>query len=125
MELQSLEFQEALAHLFYSVAIADKKITLQEKLAIKKIVEEDLLNPITIIDKTAFYEILKKNILELHDKEESFLKFKTFFSNNRNLFTLEIKLKIMNLVDEIATATASRNKSELVLLSKIHSLLFK
>ena len=118
------EFYEHLAYLFYAVAAVDNNIVLKEKQKIKELVDKDWSFGSDDIDsKGIIFSTLKKLIAERYNKEDAFLNYKSFFLQNRNEFTPDIRNKIMDTADRITIAFSGRNKSESVLLSRLYFVL--
>ena len=55
--------------------------------------------------------------------DDCFLAFQLFFSENKSLFSQELKKLIWDTAQAIASSYAKKNKSELVLLAKLRILL--
>lgn len=125
-QLKEKSFFIALAHLFYAVAFVDKKIRLSEK---HKIIEEIDAYWLCDLDNTTsselMYEILKQNRTNVLTVENAFNNFQEYFNLKKEFFTVETKTMILDSAEAIAHAYASKNKSELVLLSRIQLLLAK
>ena len=126
MQSSKIDFYKHIAHLFYAVAMADKKMVVDEKRKIVAYVEKywmvtyDGANSSEII-----YETLRTLIKTKMSSEGAFAIFKTYFEEVAQEFSQEIRQQLMETVDGIALSASRRNKSELVLLTKIHKLLFK
>ena len=124
--LHKREFNEKLAHLFYALIMVDKKIDINEKRKIVSIVEKNWLETTgNKENKEIIYETLRELIKEKITSEDAFLEFKTFVVANKEHFTSIISKKIIKASHSICEAYASKNKSELILLAKIHKLLLK
>ncbi|WP_431129433.1 hypothetical protein [Flagellimonas flava] len=120
------EFYKKLAYLFYSIAMADKKMVVDEKRKIVAYVEKYWMVSLESTNSAEIiYETLRVLIKEKVSSEEAFQIFKTYFNENPQKFPLEINKKLMETIDSIAISASRRNKSELVLLTKTHKLLFK
>lgn len=118
------EFFAKLAHLFYAIAMTDGKMVLEEKRKIKEQVELDWAGKNMQSDSAEIiYRTMRTLIKNNMDGELAFEIFQTFFTQNRDLFTDDIRIKIMKSSDRIAMAYAKRNKSELIQLAKLHILL--
>ncbi|TYP98875.1 hypothetical protein C7447_102193 [Tenacibaculum adriaticum] len=117
----SKHFYIHIAYLFYSLAMVDKKIEIDEKRKIVAIVERSWLE--TIENKEVIYETLRSLIKEKITSEEAFQKFKAFVIANKEYFTNDTAKKIIKASHSICEAFASKNKSELILLARIHKLL--
>jgi len=124
IKYHTAQFYESLANLFYAMAMADTRIAKQEKLRIKELVEKhwSVLSP-ELDSSQTIYNTLKKLIRKHETKEEAFSRFKTFFLNNRELYTEEIRDKLIDNADRIALAFSGRNKSESILLYQLYKVL--
>ncbi|KYG82467.1 hypothetical protein [Roseivirga echinicomitans] len=119
-------FYESIAHLFYGVAVVDNHVRTEEKEVIKELVDKDWTFAADDLDSAeTIFAILKKLFAEQYDKEEAFLNFKKFFTEHRELFTEELKKKIMQGANKIVGAFAGINKSESVLISRLYFLMWK
>ena len=119
------DFYRHLAHLFYAFAAADRKIVIEEKRSIVASVEKNwTLHTDEFDAKEIIYSTMRKIIEGQLDKELAFLSFEQFFEHHAAQFSNELKAKILQAADDITLAYAHRNKSELVLLTRL-SLLFK
>ena len=120
------EFYKSLSSLFYSIAASDKNIVPKEKLKIIELVEKYWSAKKEDFDSKAYiYSELKSLIQSKLNKEIAFDNFKSYFQENQSIFSFDLRKNIMNSAYEIANAFAKRNKSELLLLSKLHMLLFE
>ncbi|MFD2185679.1 hypothetical protein [Aquimarina celericrescens] len=123
----NLAFYQKLAHLFYAIAMADKKMVIEEKkkivLFVKKYWSTNLENSHT---EEIIYETLRSLIKNKTTADEAFNTFKTYCIENKDLFTDEMVKKIIETSDAIAIAFGrGRNKSELILLTKLTTLFQK
>ncbi|TPN87082.1 hypothetical protein [Aquimarina algicola] len=124
-QLQNEEFYQKLAHLFYAVAMADKKMVIEEKRKIVLYVEKYWSHSFNKNEsKEVIYETMRELIRQQTTSEDAFEVFKTYYQNRSNDFSDDLCQKIMEAADAIATSFSKRNKSELVLLTKLHNLLF-
>ena len=118
-------FFKKLAHLFYAIGMADKKFLRQEKIAIIDIVEKGGFSQIdTNASKDIIYQTLKELIENKVKHVVAFDIFKKFFSENKHLFPENLRFEIQKAVKQILDANERKDKSEIVILSKLH-LLFK
>lgn len=126
MQVFKKEFYTALAHLFYAIAMADKKMVVDEKRRIVAFVEKywtvtvDTENSAEII-----YETLRTLIKKNWGADPAFEVFKAYRCDHIEEFSQDVCKQLMETVDGIALSASGRNKSELVLLTKTHNLLFK
>ncbi|MDY0779575.1 hypothetical protein [Tenacibaculum sp. IB213877] len=117
-------FNENLAHLFYAVAMADKRMDTDEKKKIVSIVEKNWIdNTNNQQNKEAIYQTIRELIQEHVSSEEAFNKFKLYVTANKELFTNDLSKRIIKASHSICESFANKNKSELILLAKIHKLL--
>lgn len=118
----SKQFNFNLAHLFYAVAMADKKIEVSEKKKIVTIVEKNWITN-TANNKEEIYETIRNLISDGISSETAFNQFKNYVKANNTLFTPELSKKIIKSCHSICESFASKNKSELILLAHLHKLL--
>lgn len=127
------EFYRNLGNLFFAVAAVDKKVDANEIKRVKEHVTKYWLNLEDSKDyfgsDAAFqieivFDFLVEEI-ELPDAEECYQNFADFRKNHDSLFTQPVKDLIWKTCEEIASAFSGKNKSELVLLSRIALLLGK
>ena len=125
-KVHSADFYSHLAHLFYAIASVDHSITRKEKEEIIRLVDElwSAKNS-ELNSKEIIYSCLKKLIIDKTENQKAFESFKNYFLENLARFDDKLKEKVMDSVYNIANATAKRNKSELLILSRLHQLLFK
>ncbi|MDC1504210.1 hypothetical protein N8475_03385 [Winogradskyella sp.] len=117
-------FYEALAHLFYSAAIADKSFIRNEKLKIIELVESHWNTKIQNTEsKEIIYETLKELISKKESSDGAFKVFETFFNTNSSFFTAELRSTLIKTVNGIANASVKRSKGELIVLGRLHNLL--
>ena len=124
-----LLFYQKMGELFYAIAAADKVVRKAEYDILKNIVAEQWRNlddyeepchtdaayQIEVVFDWFDYEQLDAN-----DCFESFADYK---KENPRLFTKERKDLIWNTANAIASSFAGKNKSEVIMLSKLKMLL--
>lgn len=122
------EFYQNLGKLFYAVAIADRKVHPKEIKKLKEAVRQHWLQLDDIVDEfgtDAAYQIetVFDWLLE-HDKDgrEYYKEFKTFYTDHKNLFNIEIKNLTVSTARAIALAFAGSNKAELIVLGRLQLL---
>lgn len=121
---QTKGYYEALAHLFYAAAMADKSFILYEKLIIIQLVESHWnVKTQNTESKEIIYETLKELIAKKENSDNSFKTFETFFNMNSSLFTVELRSALIKTVYNIASACSKRSKGELIILGRLHNLL--
>lgn len=120
------EFYKALSFLFYAIAISDKHFVDKEKLKIIELVKKHWTIKTKEFDSVEYiYSVLRKLILDQIDEDLAYAYFQSFFQLNPDLFPIEIRHKIMDSAYDIANSYAKKNKSEVLLLSRIHQLMFE
>jgi hypothetical protein len=118
-----------LGKLFYAIAAADKNINPSEIKTLKDLVKEEWLKVDDFEDEfgtDAAYQIeIMFDLLmeEPPDAGEAFQEFKDFKAGHENLFSEEVKKLTWKTADAIAAAFAGKNKSEVIMLSKLKTLL--
>lgn len=122
-------FYQSLGKLFYAIAAADKVVREEEVKALKKIVEEEWLDIEKINDEfgtdTAYQIEIIFDWLDENQPgaEEAFQEFKDYRKEHLNLFDKKIDRLILKTANEIADAFAGKNRAELIMLTKLRSLL--
>tara|TARA_R100000935_G_C2749164_1_gene129022 strand:+ start:245 stop:637 length:393 start_codon:yes stop_codon:yes gene_type:complete len=118
-----------LGKLFYAIAASDKMVREEERNTLRIILENEWKNDLV---KTGEWEYSAADQIEMTfdwmelnqpSAYSVFKEFKDFKNDNEELFTPEIKNMIWKTADGIASTFAGKNKSELVMLSKLKSLL--
>jgi len=123
------ELYENLGKLCYAMAIVDGSVHAKEWDKVKEIVKEDWLYVDDFTDRYGTdaanqIEIVFDGLMEYtKTSEECFDEFKEFYEAHPHAFSEEIKKLTGKTANSIANAFSGRNKSELVLLAKIHLLL--
>ncbi|KKL73360.1 hypothetical protein LCGC14_2075700 [marine sediment metagenome] len=123
------ELYQNLGKLFYAVAMADKKVVPKEVEKLKEDVRKYWLEVDAIEDEfgsDAAYQIeIVFDWLQNEEEESQFYfdEFVDFYKEHPSRFDPKIKELILKTADDIASSFAGRNKSELILLSKLESLL--
>jgi len=126
-----LEFYQNLGKLFFAVAAADKKVETNEITTLKECVTKYWLNLEDTDDvfgsDAAFQIEMVFDVLvdEMPSAEENYKDFADFRKGHDRLFTPNVKELIWKTCDEIASSFSGKNKSELVMLSRIAMLLGK
>lgn len=117
-------FFEALANIFYAIAIADKRFELSEKHAIFKEINSNWSYNINSLKSSELmFEVLRHNIAQNISDELAFKNFEQYYKVNKGLFSVTTKTAIMDAVNLIASSFAKKNKSELIMLSKTQLLM--
>jgi hypothetical protein len=121
---------EAVGYLFHSIAFADKKITIPETNALTNAVKEKWISIEEGRDAfgtdeahyiTISFDFLAESEMPV---DESWDYFENYYKENKEKFTPELKDVIYSTASSIASATASVNKSELIMLSHLKRLLY-
>ncbi|MBL7899221.1 MAG: TerB family tellurite resistance protein [Crocinitomicaceae bacterium] len=124
-------FYQNLGKLFFAIAAADKKVTPEEISALKKHVSENWLD---LEDSTDYFgsdaahqiEIVFDYLVdEMPDAEDCYRDFADFRKKHDSIFKQEVKDMIWQTADSIASSFNGKNKSELVMLSRLAQLLGK
>lgn len=130
VNLQTAEkFYQNLGKLFYAIAAADNVVRAEEVAALKEIVEKEWLKIDEINDEfgtdTAYQIEIIFDWLDENkpDAEEAFNDFQEYRREHQNLFDPEIDKLIWKTADGIAASFAGKNKAEVIMLSKLKSLL--
>lgn len=127
-EVQRL-FYSNLGKLFYAIAAADKTVSEEEINTLKQIVNTEWLLLEGAKDESevkAMREI--KITFEELNKEKANAKscmtaFKLFKELHENLFTDNVKQLIWKTANAVASSFSRRNKSELLLIAELATLL--
>ncbi|MDX1363197.1 hypothetical protein [Arenibacter latericius] len=123
------EFYQCLGKLFYSIAMADKKVMPKEIASLRKDVKKYWLSPDHEVDEFGTDAAFQIEIVFdwLHEKEaeaeEYFKEFADFYETHASLFNPQTKKRIWKTADDIASSYAHKNKSELIFLNKLKLML--
>ncbi|MFY7709434.1 hypothetical protein ACOSQB_02300 [Tenacibaculum sp. MEBiC07804] len=117
-------FYISITNLFYAFSMIDKKMSLEEKKEIVWSVKEEwATNEFGFNSEELIYETMRELIKENLSAEKAYENFKAYFIANKELFTRQINLDILDACHKICNATGGgKNKSELILLTKLHKL---
>ena len=124
-------FYQRIGELFYAIAAADKVVKKIEYTVLRKMVTEEWKDMDDFED--AFHTDAAYQIevafdwfdYEERDADDCFENFKDYYKENKYLFTIERKKLIWRTADAIASSFSGKNKSELIMLSKLKMLLEK
>jgi len=125
------KFYQNLGRLFYAIAAADGIVRKEELDSLKGIVREEWLDLDDYTDEfgtdSAFQIEIIFEWLDANkpDPQEAFQNFLEFHAENKTLFNTQINEKIMSASRKIAAAFRGKNKSELVMLARLQSVLNK
>ncbi len=123
------ELYENLGKLFYAIAICDGSIHMKEWDKVKEIVKADWLYVDEFTDRYGtdaanLIEIVFDGLMEYEKtSKECFQEFKDFYEEHPHAFSKEIKSLAKKTANAIAASFAGKNKSELIMLSKLELLL--
>ena len=129
--LKSLSTQDYqhIGYLLFAVAASDKNIDEKEVNVLKLLVKNNWLNLDDANDSfgsDAAYqiEIVFDWLVEADwESDTCFTKFEDYYKEHSNLFSEDIKSLIIKIASTIAESYAGKNKSELIILAKIKTLL--
>lgn len=122
-------YYKALGNLLYAVAKADGQVNNKEKLKVKSIVAEQLLQLEDSLDDygsdAAFATEFQFEECELNElsSKDAFANFEEYFKTHKNVLKPHLIKFFYNLAKHVAQSSASINKSESILLAKIESLI--
>lgn len=125
------KFYQNLGRLFYAIAAADGIVRKEEVDSLKRIVREEWLDLDDYTDEfgtdSAFQIEIIFEWLDANkpDPQEAFQNFMEFQTENKELFNKQINDKILAASRKIAAAFRGKNKSELVMLARLQSVLNK
>lgn len=121
-----IEFYQTLGKLFYAIAAADKHVREEEFIKLKEIIKTDWVPVVDFNgDKLQQIEIVfdtfcKKDNLNANECFRDFVDFK---KKHESLYTSTIKYLILKTANAIAYSSSSKNKSELIMLTKLQMYL--
>jgi hypothetical protein len=128
-EVITKRFYLSLGGLFYAIAAVDKLVQPSEILKLREIVRDKWVPIEDAVDEFGTDEAYQIEVnfdwlLEEDQKSEAcFKRFVEFKRNHEWLFDEAMKQLIWQTADSIASTFTLKNKSELVLLSKLRSVL--
>ncbi|WP_231961644.1 hypothetical protein [Urechidicola croceus] len=119
-----INFYQALGSLYYAIASCDSKVRKEEYNQLKKIIAQNWLQIDTDKDTENYSAFIIEHTFSLlnNSKENAdtcFNDFLIFKQKNPDLFTTEVNQIIWKTSNEIAMSIAGKNKSELILLTKL------
>ncbi len=123
------EFYKNIGMLFYAIAASDKVVQAEEIKTLKELVQKKWVPIESLTDEYGTDEAFKIEMifdwLEENSPEAdwAFKEFKEYKKENEQLFTLQINQLIWETADAIAASFSEKNKSELIMLSKLKILL--
>ena len=119
-----------IGYLFYSIAAADKKVRNEEREILRKFLHEKWFETdgeimLSATDSAQKIEFVFDYLVQTQtDSYIAFSEFEIFFKKHKKIFTPQVKLLIWEVANRISLAFSEKNKSELVILSKLE-ILFK
>lgn len=122
-------FYQKIGELFYAIAAADKVVREQEYKALKKLVQTEWTSIDDYKDEFNTDAVFQMEIVfewfeyEQMDADDCFESFKEYFQENRKLFTEKRRQLIWKTANKIAASFSGKNKSELIMLTKLLSVL--
>ncbi|MBZ9730972.1 hypothetical protein LB467_14855 [Salegentibacter sp. JZCK2] len=123
------KFYQNIGMLFYAIASSDKVVRPEEIKTLKELVQKKWVPIDTLTDEYGTDEAYKIEMifdwLEENEPEAdwAFNEFKDYKKENERLFSVQINQLIWETADAIAASFAGKNKSELIMLSKLKILL--
>ncbi len=127
-EQPQVVFYQKLGELFYAIAAADKVVRTKEFEALRKLVKdewEEIDDYTDEFDTDAAYQmeiVFQWFEYEQLDASDCFNDFASFYKDNPKLFS-ERKLKLIwKTANAIANAFSGKNKSEVIMLTKLRLL---
>ena len=117
------DFYKAISNLFYAFSMIDRTMSVQEKKEIIWSVKQEwATNEYGFDSEELIYETMRNLIKEKLDADLAFEKFKVFFMANEELFSKDVNHELLETCHKICNADHRKNKSELILLTKLHKL---
>jgi hypothetical protein len=123
------EFYQNIGMLFYAIAASDKVVQAEEIKTLKELVQKKWVPIDNITDEYGTDEAYKIEIIfdwleeNAPEAEWAFNEFKQYKKENEQLFTLQINQLIWDTANAIAASFSGKNKSELIMLSKLKIVL--
>jgi len=127
---QVLLYQE-IGQLFYAIAAADKVVRKAEYEALRNLVKLEWSSMNDYVDEFGVNAVYQMEIVfdwfdyEQLDANDCFKSFAQYYKDHKNVFSENQKQLLWKTANAIAGSFAGKNKSELILLAKLHLLLQK
>ena len=129
IQKEEVSFYQSLGKLFYAIAASDKVVRVAEYDALRELVtskwkplddyEDEFHTDATLQIEIVFdwldYKSLKAN--------DCFKEFATFKKENKDLFSTKRNKLIWETANAIANSFAGKNKSEIIMLTKLRMIL--
>jgi len=120
-------FFQKTGKILFAIAMADKKIAPKEYETLQGLIQEEW--KLSFFEENGLKNIKQmKNVFDWmienpKTSDEILAEYKQFKNENLVLFTPEIKDFVYKTANRIAGSYANKNKSELILLAKLHFIL--
>ena len=95
---------------------------MEKKEIVLSVKEEWATNEFGFNSEELIYETMRDLIKENLSADKAYENFKAYFIANKELFTKQINLDLLDTCHKICNAANGKNKSELILLTKLHKL---
>ncbi|WP_299839455.1 hypothetical protein [uncultured Tenacibaculum sp.] len=95
---------------------------LEKKEIVWAVREEWASNENGFDSEEIIYETMRKLIKDKLTSEKAFENFKLYYISNKEVFTKKIIHELIEDCHQICNADNGKNKSELILLAKLHKL---
>jgi hypothetical protein len=123
-QTQNIEFHQILGELFFAIASADNCVRNEEFNALNNAILEEWSVLEYAYSKNEITSILKafKDLQDKphHNAEYYFNRFIVFKKAHAVFFNKKINALILKTASKIANSFSNKNKSELILLAKLH-----
>lgn len=122
-------FFQKTGKVLFAIAMADKKLDEKEYETIQKLVQDEwrlsCLNEEDIKHISQMKNVFDWLIENPNTEDEILKEYESFKNENPAIFIPEIKDFVYKTANRVAASYANKNKSELVLLAKLHFILKK
>ncbi len=124
-------FYKHLGILCFAVASADKKITAAETERFIEVINEHWKSLEDSTDEFgtdavfAAESVFDWQIESFVTAEEAYNTFCQYATDNKSMYTPTVKIKLLQTAEAIASAFSGKNKSEVVMLSRLQEFLRK
>ncbi len=128
-EDQHLLFYQKLGELFYAVAASDKVVRKSEYESLKKIIKKEWTTVDSYKDVFKTDAVYQMEIVfewfdyEELDADQCFNDFADYYKEHRSLFTKDRQQLIWKTANQIANAFSGKNKSEVIMLTRLKLLM--